>query len=260
LYDNKLHGTVTKIVPLMAAAQPNKPTQVLPVMDYSRELNKYIYSKPSGDTAICQDKLRKWRLLGDNTSLLDLRKAYLQLHVDSDLHRFQAARYEGKIYVMTRLGFGLNVVPKIMSKVLSRVLAQDDTIYKSTDSYIDDIIVDETVVSVEVVRNHLLKFGLVTKKPEKLSNARVLGLRAREGCRGGMSCYSWQRGGELPSLESNSNVSKQELFPVCGQLTGHFPVAGWLRVACSFMKRSTQSDMWDSALSDHVQKILLDIR
>lgn len=40
LYDNKLHGTVTGIVPLMAAAQPNKPTQVRPVMDYSRELNK----------------------------------------------------------------------------------------------------------------------------------------------------------------------------------------------------------------------------
>jgi len=73
-----------------------------------------------------------------------------------------------------------------------------------------------------------------------------------------MSCYSWQHDGELPSLESNSSVSKRELFSVCGKLTGHFPVAGWLRVACSFMKRLTQSDMWDGVVSDHVQKMLLE--
>ena len=38
------------------------------------------------------------------------------------------------------------------------------------------------------------------------------------------------------------------LFSVCGKLIGHYPVAGWLRVACSFIKRNAKGSCWD----DHV--------
>ena len=31
------------------------------------------------------------------------------------------------------------------------------------------------------------------------------------------------------------------MFSLCGKLVGHCPVAGWLRVACSFVKRSCES-------------------
>mgnify|MGYP001803177133 CR=1 FL=1 len=48
-----------------------------------------------------------------------------------------------------------------------------------TDHYINDIIVDEDKVSVDFVRSHLKKLGLVTKEPEKICDARVLGLRVR---------------------------------------------------------------------------------
>ena len=49
-----------------------------------------------------------------------------------------------------------------------------------TDNYIDDVIVNTRVVLVERVRQHLKKYVLLTKDPEPLSCARVLGLRVRE--------------------------------------------------------------------------------
>ncbi|XP_067936897.1 E3 ubiquitin-protein ligase rnf213-alpha-like [Watersipora subatra] len=131
-----LHGPVTGIIPLLAATQPNKETKVRPVMDYSRELNGYVSSHPGLDTAVCQDKLRKW--------------------------------------------------------------------------------LNKSVVPVEVVRSHLLKFGLVTKEPVDLREARVLGLRV--------------------------TISKK--------------VAGWLRVACSYMKRCAADGKWDDAIAKEVLHML----
>ena len=74
---------------------------------------------------------------------------YLELHVDKELQKFQAVRHNGETYVMTRMGFGLNVAPKIMCKVLAEVLALDRQVDAGTDAYIDDIIVNEDIVSVE---------------------------------------------------------------------------------------------------------------
>ena len=176
-HDSTIHGQITGLIPLMAACQPNKPTKVRPVMDYSKELNDYVSCHPGIDTAVCQEKLREWRKLGSNACVLDLKKAYLQLHVDVSLQRFQAVKYCGKTYVMTRMGFGLNVAPKIMTKILSKVLSLDRGVAAGTGHYIDDIWVNESVVSVDVVREHLLKFGLVTKEPVTLTEARVLGLK-----------------------------------------------------------------------------------
>ena len=68
-------------------------------MDYGRELNQYISSNPGVDVAVCQDKLRKWRKFGSNCSMLDLKKAYLQLYVDDELLKFQAVRYIHKLNV-----------------------------------------------------------------------------------------------------------------------------------------------------------------
>ena len=80
----------------------------------------------------------------------------------------QQVSFDGVLYYLTRLGFGLNSAPKIMTKILSEVLAQDERVRKGTDSYIDDIIVNEDVVSAEKVISHLACYGLETKVPEKL--------------------------------------------------------------------------------------------
>ena len=41
-------------------------------------------------------------------------------------------------------------------------------------------------------------------------------------------------------------MTKQQVFTLCGKLVGHYPVARWLQVACSFVKRSCESNAWDS--------------
>jgi len=45
----------------MVAEQPNKPKKVRSVMDY-QELNQHVKSNPGQDTAVCQEKLREWRM------------------------------------------------------------------------------------------------------------------------------------------------------------------------------------------------------
>ncbi|XP_067935621.1 uncharacterized protein [Watersipora subatra] len=236
-HDVKIHGNVSGIIPLMAVFQSNKGRKVRPVMDYSRELNKHVNSNPENDVTICQEKLRQWRTLGDNVCMLDLKKVYLQLHMDSSLQRFQAVRFNGQLYVMTRLGFGLNVAPKIMSCILAKVLLMDEKIAKSTDHYIDDIVVNEDVVSALKVKDHLQKYGLLSKEPESLSSAQVLGLRVEASNSGTLK---WSRDSELP--EVHSTVTKQELYSICGKYIGHYPVARWLR-DCKRPKVSGLSEM-----------------
>ena len=46
----------------------------------------------------------------------------------------------------------------------------------AVSSYIDDIIVNETEVTVEEVVAHLRKFGLIAKLPESMDGGAALGL------------------------------------------------------------------------------------
>ena len=110
-YDGAKHGEVHGVVPLMAVLQRNKNNKVRPVMDY-RELNDLVSSRPGRDVAVCQEKIRVWRRMGDNVCLLDLRKAYLQIHVAPNLHRYQAVKHKGQMYEMTTMGFGITSLPK----------------------------------------------------------------------------------------------------------------------------------------------------
>lgn len=252
-YDEEKHGVVNGLIPLMAAKQPNKPKKVRPVMDY-RELNRWVKSNPGVEPAICQEKLRRWRSDGTNACLLDLRKAYLQVHIDESLHRYQVVKFQGKAYVMTRMGFGLCVAPKIMSRILDKVLSLEHDVADGTDHYIDDIWVNTDRVAVEKVRTHLQKYGLEAKDPEPIENARVLGLRV-SGSDGGV--YRWQRDGAIP--EVGKVVMRRELFSICGKLVGHYPVAGWLRTACSYVRRLTNKTGWDERVCPKAEMIVREI-
>ena len=249
-YDDKVHGEVKGLIPLMAVAQPNK-AKVRPVLDY-RELNSFIKSNPGADVDVCGEKLREWRKRGDGVEMLDLRKAYLQLHVSEELQCYQTVKFNGRAYVLTRLGFGLASAPKIMSKVLGKVLSLREDVRAGTDSYIDDIMVDTKVVSSATVRSHLEKFGLVTKDPVPLKNARVLGLRVYSQNNGRE--LEWKRDNSLP--EVGSPLTKREVFSVCGQLVSHYPVAGWLRMWCSYIKRLASGGEWDCRVPSGVSPVL----
>lgn len=231
------------VIPLMAVVQVNKD-KVRPVFDF-RELNNFV-SSHTGQSVVCGEKIRKWRRLGTALSIVDLKHAYLQIRINEELWKYQVVRYKEKFYALTRLGFGLNVAPKIMNAIVNKVLSLDPEVRQATDSYIDDIIVNEEIVSSEQVMNLLKKFGLDCKPPEKLCGSRVLGLQVFSST----GNLWWKRDNVLqPPSEV---LTKRDVFSFCGRLIGHFPVANWLRPACSYLKRLTNDCEWDSVVSESV--------
>lgn len=241
------------IIPLMAVVQETK-NKVRPVLDF-REANESVECH-TGDELIdaCDDMLRQWRRVSGEPEIVDLKSAYLQLRVAPELWKYQLVKYKGKTYCLTRLGFGLNSAPRIMTKVLKTVLSQCDNIQHSTSSYIDDILVDVSQVKSDNVISHLRNYGLVAKPAEKLDGGSALGLKLTRGLNGKL----WfGRGGELPAVDHP--LTKRELFSVCGKLTAHYPVVGWLRVACSYVKRHSDVQKWDDFINERAQMMITDI-
>ena len=242
------------VLPLMAVMQTNKD-KVRPVLDF-RELNEHVSSHPGTDAAVCCDTLRKWRRMPGPLKIVDLKSAYLQVRVNEGLWQYQQVIYKGRRYHLTRLGFGLNIAPKIMSKIVQLVLAQDERVRAGTDSYIDDIMVDEDIVTVEEVVKHLRRYGLETKPPEDLEGNRVLGLSILRSPAGELV---FGRGNEVPVVADEERLTRRRLFSVCGQLVGHYPVCGWLRVACSYVKRESTGERWDDWVGERAQGMIREV-
>lgn len=242
------------IVPLMAVHQPQK-NKVRPVLDY-RELNEYVESH-TADSSVCEETLRSWRQKGEKLHLLDLKDAYLQIRVNPSLWKYQQVLHRGKRYYLTRLGFGLSCAPRIMSSIVRKVLSLDEKIAASTSHYIDDILIDSAQVSVESVAAHLLCYGLTTKEPESIENARVLGLQVFRPQPPDQ--LEWKRGNAFEPTVTDRQLTRRELFAVCGKLVGHFPVANWLRVACSYIKRMSGGKSWQDPIGANAQEMLEDL-
>ena len=180
---------------------------------------------------MCGDKLKEWRALGDNLAIVDLKSAYLQIHVAEDLWKYQVVRFHGKYYALTRLGFGLNVAPKIMTTIVRKVLSINDKIESATDSYIDDIVINLERISSEDVVKQLNFYGLETKEPERLGSCRVLGVKTyRKG-----NSIHWKRDNDPPA--TSDHMSKRQIFAFTGAVLGHYPVAGKLTLMSSMLKR-----------------------
>ena len=220
------------IIPLMAVVQANKD-KVRPVM-YIRELNEFVGCHPVTDATICDEAIRRWRCMREPLKVLDLKSVYLQIHIDSSLWPFQQLYYRGKLYCLTRLGFGLSSAPKIMTRILKEVLAKDERVCINTDSYID-IIVREEAITVEEVAAHLRQYGLESKPPEGLEDGRV-------------TCWSFLFIG-MPIVNSYlvmvTSFLTLKSWRAC-HIVSCFPfvanwwaiiICGWLRVACSFAKK-----------------------
>lgn len=73
--------------------------------------------------------------------------------------------------------------------------------------------------AAEVIR-HLGEFGLATKLPESLDGGAALGLKIDKNKAGELM---FRRGNEVPVLPVN--LTRRELFSVCGKLVGHYPIA-----------------------------------
>ena len=48
-------------------------------------------------------------------------------------------------------------------------------------------------------------------------------------------------------------MTRRELFSICGKLYGHYPVAGWLRVVCSYLKRHAEGERWEDFVGNVVR-------
>lgn len=252
-YDNNLHGDIQGYLPTMVVSQSKGgEKKVRPVLDY-RQLNRSVKSFPGGSVPLCADQLRDWRQKGADCSLLDLRKAYLQVHIDRSLWTYQAVKWQDRTYLLTRLGFGLSVAPKIMTAIVKHVLAQNEEFANAVSCYIDDLFIDESKVKAHQVRTHLANWGLQTKEPVYLGDPggiRVLGVRVNND-------FSWSRDNPLPSLVSDS-YTRRQIHSIIGEVIGHFPVAGWLRVCCSFLQRLTALSMcdWDDEVPGCIQNLV----
>ena len=136
-HDSAVHGEPAAVLPFLAQVQEHKAsTPVRPCLDY-RILNDLLASHPGREALVCDETLRKWRRVGNpsNLRLLDIRKAYLQVHVAPDLQRFQTVIWQGRAYVMTRMGFGMNIAPKFMDIIVRWVTHE----FPEVHNYVDDV-------------------------------------------------------------------------------------------------------------------------
>ena len=85
--------------------------------------------------------------------------------------------FHSKRYGLTRLGFGLNVMPQIMKTIISAVFSQEETVEKATLAYLSDIYINKDVSPVSHIQAKLAQFGLDCKDPEWLEDRTcILGL------------------------------------------------------------------------------------
>eukprot|EP00117_Sycon_ciliatum_P011312 scpid18689/ scgid1770/ Gag-Pol polyprotein; Matrix protein p10; p20; Capsid protein p25; Nucleocapsid protein p14; Protease p15; Reverse transcriptase/ribonuclease H p90; Integrase p46 len=242
-HNPEVHGKPACVLPLMAVEQEHKlSTPVRPVLDY-RHLNRQLVSHPGNDSPVCAESLRSWRSREDEHELLDIRKAYLQVHVRDDLLRYQVVVWQDKTYVMTRMGFGLSVAPKVMD-IIVKYVTRD---MPEVDNYVDDVIVPKPLSSAVSAR--LAAYGLPTKPAEDVSSARVLGLQLFTGADNELH---WRRRDGV-QLEVADEITRREVFSWCGRLTSHYPVCSWLRPACGYLKRlASVESAWDKPVCDAV--------
>ena len=112
----------------------------------------------------------------------------------------------------------------IMQAIMRAMLPQDPIIKHATLSYIDDVYINEGVVSADKVKEHLEKYGLTCKAPEWL----------KDGASPWSACSGQQRDARLVAMSRRSTNyhSKGCIFNV-RKLVGHFPVcmttvtSGW---------------------------------
>lgn len=142
----------------------------------------------------CAGKLCNGRKYVGNISMLDLKRAYLQINVAGEQWIHQVVSVRGRCYYLTRLGFGLICAPKIMDTTVKRVLALDQSIESATDHHVHDIIVNEDIVSAADASVHLAACGLICKPPSRLLESQVVGLQLKADANGQAV---WVRGNHI---------------------------------------------------------------
>ena len=249
-YDAQHHGPPGAVLPILASCQEHKlTTPIRPCLDY-RTLNDHVVSKPGKNAPACGDTIRKWRQRDTESKVLDISKAFLNVHIHPSLQRFQVVVWRDKQYVMERMGFGLTVAPKMMDAIVKWVIRG----FPNTDNYIDDIVTPGD--QADVVAAELKAHGLPTKPATEFSQSSVLGLMlsTSEGK------VKWRRR-EGVDLSVPAKLTRRSIFGWCGRLTSHYPVCGWLRPVSSWLKRLAVAvtEGWDDIVPDDLQVLCQEV-
>ena len=248
-YDETVHGEIGGVLPLLAVCQEHKEsTPIRPCLDY-RDLNSRIVSLPGLDAPACEEKLREWRRHGKGTDIVDIRKAFLNVHVHPTLQRFQVVAWKGQKYIMQRMGFGLSIAPKVMDAIVKWVTKD----FPDVDNYVDDIRTPQA--QTEELVAALQQYGLPTKPPAKLEDSCVLGLKI--GAKDGQ--LLWKRR-DPTSIEIPTVLTRRSIFRWCGALTAHYPVCRWLRPMSSYLRRlASLTESWDQPISKELEALCRDL-
>ncbi|XP_004206581.2 uncharacterized protein LOC101236889 [Hydra vulgaris] len=133
-----------------------------------------------------------------------------------------------------------------MSSILRYVLQQDSALAKTTREYIDDTLATNGNGRKLVI--HMKKWGLHAKAPEYFGENPVRALGLEVTVNPLTKEMFWNRGRKLPIIKSV--LTKRDVFSLCGNLIANLPVVGWLRPACSYIKRCTNEADWDEPITN----------
>ena len=219
-----------KFIPWSCSATPQKSTPLRLALDFT-STNEFVRNRAEwSQREVCSDELLRWRTSEEGGELIDVRKAYMRIHVDESLWRFQAVRVKGEPYLLTRLAFGLSSAPRVLKKVLDHVLRG-----LPIATFRDDVFIPRDVLTDELrdeVRRRLIENGFPTKEPENIGGeeaCKVLGLSVsrRDG-----EIY-WNRKQPLTAEKLDGFMSQTRLNEIASAV-GHLcptshPILGWSR-------------------------------
>ena len=273
-YSNELYGNRRCVLTWNPVVQVHKSTPIRPTLDYSI-LNAYIKNTNFvSQSEVCHESLRKWRRYTCAT-LVDIEKAYMNVWVSSPLWRFQAVKHDGRFYAMTRMGFGLNIAPRVLKCLIEYILklsGVEDVI----NPYRDDILVctdDSSAIgkqkhaaNVAALQKLLLFHGLPTKKPVNLFDfrsgpTRALGLELYD--QDGTIC--WRRRSDSNwKLPEKDKANCRDISGFVGRsCPASYPILGYLRPMAlhilSLVGKQAHEESWNSVVSDEILKKCKDL-
>ena len=230
-YDEDSMGPVGAILPINPVPQPGKTTVMRPTCDYV-ELNKLIVGTSDREhNEVCSESVREWRR-HEGLVVADLSKAYMRVHVAPELWRFQVLKWNGKLYALTRLGFGLVSAPRVLKLIMDEVLRA----HPRVNAFRDDLCVgtdassgrDTAVATMQTALVALKAAGFPSKEVVEVfpggAPVTVLGLQIFTK----HDELWWKRKSPVEGVEDLCSLKK--VAGLIGRVApGHFPVQGWLR-------------------------------
>lgn len=171
--------------------------KVLPVLNFC-ELNDHVSCHMGGEPAdVCGETFQVWKPMTRATTIVDLKSACLQFYVSEKLWKYQLMRYKNRTYCWTWLGFGLNSAMKVVAKM---ILGKGAKMEEAIILCINDIHVDEGIVTAEEIMDHLKKFRLTAKLPEATKGGAMLEFKI-ERVKMGKLIFHW--GNEILGLSKD---------------------------------------------------------